>query len=125
MSDGDKFPYSGNFAYSQFGGDRSSFVQNIVGEQSANVGADLQRVGPLIRQLLDVVAEHADRIERPEHARRDAEEILDEVARPEEKRDTGRIADAFRRLRARLQPVAEFAEPLGRIAEALSAIIPG
>ena len=47
------------------------------------------------------------------------------MARPEEERDTGRIADAFKRLRARLRSIAEFAEPLGRIAEALSAIIPG
>jgi len=38
VSDRDKFIYSGDFAYSQFSGDRSTFVQNIVGEQSATAG---------------------------------------------------------------------------------------
>ena len=55
--------------------------------------------------------------------RRDAEEILNEVARPAERRDTGRIADAFKRLCVRLQPIAEFTDFLDRIAEALNVII--
>lgn len=125
MSDGDRFTYSGNFVNSQFGGDGSTFEQNIGGGHNTAAGADPQRIGPLIDELLRLVAEHSGSVDHPERARRDAEEILNEVARPEEERDSGRIADAFRRLRARLEPIAAFAQTLGGLAEALRAIIPG
>jgi hypothetical protein len=124
MTEGEKFNYSGDFANSQFGGDGSSFTQNFAGGQEVALGADVERVGSLIRELMALIPAHADRIDHPERAGRDAEEILNEVAQPEEERDPGRVADAFKRLRARLLPIAEFSESLGRIAEAIGRIIP-
>ena len=117
--------YSGSFAYSQFGGDRSTFVQHIGAGPNPAEETDLERLRPLIGELLDLLAAHADRVDHPERARRDAEEILDETARQEEERDPGRIAGAWQRLRARLEPIAQFTEVLGRIAQALQSIIPG
>jgi hypothetical protein len=115
--------YSGTFTGSQFGGDRSKFTQNSTTTSDADTAARLQELRSLITELLALIAAHADEIDHPERARRDAEEIMIEVARPAGTRDGGRVAHAFERLGARLGPIAGFTESIGKIAEFLGKII--
>lgn len=118
----DKFIYSGNFTNNQFGGDNSTFIQNNAPGTGGD--PDVERLRSLIDELTLLISRYADRIDRPEHARRDADDIIREIEQPAEDRDTGRISDAFRRLRTKLQPVAELSESMGKIADFLAKIIP-
>ncbi|MEV1000010.1 hypothetical protein [Nonomuraea sp. NPDC050202] len=122
-SDKDKYTYSGTFTGSQFGGPGSHFTQNVnTGGQGAD--PDLVRLQALLTDLMARVAVHSTEIDHPERAGRDAEEILTEAARPAAERDTGRLADAFRRLRDRLRPIADFADSLSKLADLLTKFLP-
>ncbi|MEU4541203.1 hypothetical protein AB0G15_40860 [Streptosporangium sp. NPDC023825] len=123
MTDKDKYTYSGTFTGSQFGGDGSHFTQHVTAGGQAT-DPDLVRLQALLTDLMAHVAARSGEIDHPERAGRDAEEILSEAARPAAERDTGRIADAFRRLRDRLRPVADFADSLSKLADLLAKFIP-
>ncbi|WP_336216671.1 hypothetical protein [Nonomuraea sp. LPB2021202275-12-8] len=123
MTDKGKQTYSGTFTGSQFGGAGSHFTQHVMGGGPA-ADPDLVSLEALLKDLMAHVAARSGEIDHPERAGRDADEILSEAARPAADRDTGRIADAFRRLRDRLRPVADFADSLGKLAELLTKFVP-
>ncbi|MEU4513880.1 hypothetical protein AB0G05_30640 [Nonomuraea wenchangensis] len=119
----DKYTYSGTFTGSQFGGAGSHFTQHVMaGGQAAD--PDVARLQALLTDLMARVAARSGEIDHPERAARDADELVGEVARPAAERDPGRIADAFRRLRDRLRPVADFADSLSKLADLLTKFIP-
>lgn len=115
-----RYTYSGTFTNAQFGGAGSRFTQHVT---TAAAAAPTDELRALIGDLMALIEVHSDRIDQPDRAARDAEEIVSEAGRPSETRDPSRISDAFRRLRARLGPIAEFAESLGKIADALAKVI--
>ncbi|NJP95095.1 hypothetical protein HCN51_37615 [Nonomuraea sp. FMUSA5-5] len=122
----DSYTYSGTFTGSQFGGPGSHFTQHVTtsGQSAAGPDPDLVRLEALLADLMTRVAARSDEIDHPERAGRDAQELLDEAARPAAERDTSRIADAFRRLRDRLRPVADFADSLAKLADLLTKFLP-
>ncbi|MGR6912851.1 hypothetical protein ACU635_01170 [[Actinomadura] parvosata] len=119
----DKYTYSGTFTGSQFGGPGSHFTQNVT-TSGQSAAPDLVRLEALLADLMSRVAARSDEIDHPERAGRDAQELLAEAARPAAERDTSRIADAFRRLRDRLRPVADFADSLAKLADLLTKFLP-
>ncbi|MBB6547172.1 hypothetical protein [Nonomuraea rubra] len=123
MTDEDKYTYSGTFTGSQFGGPGSHFTQNVT-TSGPSADPNLVQLQALLTDLMARVAAHSTEIDHPERAGRDAEEILTEAARPAAERDTGRLADAFRRLRDRLRPIADFADSLSKLADLLTKFLP-
>ncbi|MEV4012494.1 hypothetical protein AB0J35_18495 [Nonomuraea angiospora] len=123
MTDKDKYTYSGTFTGSQFGGPGSHFTQNVT-TSGRSADPNLVQLQALLTDLMARVAAHSTEIDHPERAGRDAEEILIEVARPAAERDIGRLADAFRRLRDRLRPIADFADSLSKLADLLTKFLP-
>ncbi|MFC5833619.1 hypothetical protein [Nonomuraea insulae] len=123
MTDKDKYTYSGTFTGSQFGGPGSHFTQNVT-TSGRPADPNLGQLQALLTDLMARVAAHSTEIDHPERAGRDAEEILTEAARPAAERDTGRLADAFRRLRDRLRPIADFADSLSKLADLLTKFLP-
>jgi hypothetical protein len=122
VTENSRFSYRGNFTNSQFGGDGAQFNQN---NASSEALSDTEQLRAAITQLSTLIQAHADQIENPERARRDADEIFAEAERPSDERDPSRISDALQRLRTRLEPIAGITESIEKIVEPLGRLLAG
>ncbi|MFJ8864000.1 hypothetical protein ACIRD8_37095 [Streptomyces sp. NPDC102451] len=62
-------------------------------------------VTDLAQRIVNLVQEHAEALEQPRLAERDAQEVADELSQPEEDQDRDRIRDALTRLQGRVTGV--------------------
>lgn len=80
-------------------------------------GGEGNATGRLARDLQTLIEQHAGSLEKPELARRDAEEVAEELARPADEQDSDRLSDTIKRLAGRVASVSALAEATKRLAE--------